>query len=211
MSRVFHTLNCFDFIPEVCHAGASTLILCKKGETMNTESNHQTLMKKYATSEVMAKLGNIKTSNGFTVFDAVRSGKENPDSSVGVYAGNEESYSLFASLFNPIIQEYHDYDVAGQHKTDLNPEHLTADSLDSEGRHIVSTRIRVGRNLKGFAFAPAISRQDRRLVESKIVTALNNLTGDLKGSYYPLENMDEETRVKLVADHFLFKKGDRFL
>merc|ERR1719410_204868 len=34
---------------------------------------------------------------------------------------------------------------------------------------------------------------------------------DLKGKYYPLKGMDEETRKKLVEDHFLFKKGDRFL
>merc|ERR1711992_63842 len=34
---------------------------------------------------------------------------------------------------------------------------------------------------------------------------------DLKGQYHPLTNMDEETRQQLVDDHFLFKKGDRFL
>merc|ERR1719445_703631 len=34
---------------------------------------------------------------------------------------------------------------------------------------------------------------------------------DLKGKYYPLDGMDEETREQLVADHFMFKKGDRFL
>merc|ERR1719410_796529 len=34
---------------------------------------------------------------------------------------------------------------------------------------------------------------------------------DLKGKYYPLNNMDEATRKQLVDDHFLFKKGDRFL
>merc|ERR1712154_380773 len=34
---------------------------------------------------------------------------------------------------------------------------------------------------------------------------------DLKGKYYPLSGMDEKTRQQLVDDHFLFKKGDRFL
>lgn len=38
-----------------------------------------------------------------------------------------------------------------------------------------------------------------------------SLTGDLAGTYYPLSGMSEETRNKLVEDHFLFKKGDRFL
>merc|ERR1719225_1501928 len=34
---------------------------------------------------------------------------------------------------------------------------------------------------------------------------------DLKGKYYPLDNMKEKMRKQLVDDHFLFKKGDRFL
>merc|ERR1711997_1011965 len=34
---------------------------------------------------------------------------------------------------------------------------------------------------------------------------------DLKGKYYPLKGMKEKTRKKLVEDHFLFKRGDRFL
>lgn len=38
-----------------------------------------------------------------------------------------------------------------------------------------------------------------------------SLTGDLAGDYYPLEGMSEDVRQRLVADHFLFKKGDRFL
>ena len=42
-----------------------------------------------------------------------------------------------------------------------------------------------------------------------MASALSKLDGDLAGTYYPLEGMDEETRQKLVDDHFLFKKGDR--
>lgn len=178
---------------------------------MNTKPTRQSLMQKYATPEVMATLASVKTLNGFTATDAVRSGTENPDSSVGAYAGDEESYSSLSPLFEPIISEYHNYDTKGRHKTDLDPKNLVADALDPEGKYIVSTRIRVGRNLKGHAFAPAILREDRQVVEAKIVEALKGLEGDLAGTYYPLATMDEETRLKLVVDHFLFKKGDRFL
>ena len=45
----------------------------------------------------------------------------------------------------------------------------------------------------------------------QIVGVLTSLTGDLAGKYYPLSGMSEETREQLVNDHFLFKKGDRFL
>jgi creatine kinase/arginine kinase len=45
----------------------------------------------------------------------------------------------------------------------------------------------------------------------KVVKACETFEGDLKGSFFPLEGMDEETSKKLIDDHFLFKKGDRFL
>jgi arginine kinase len=44
-----------------------------------------------------------------------------------------------------------------------------------------------------------------------VVEALSNLDGDLAGTFYPLEGMSQEVSQKLIDDHFLFKKGDRFL
>ena len=49
-------------------------------------------------------------------------------------------------------------------------------------------------------------------LEQKIKAILESMKDeDLKGKYYPLKGMDEKTRKQLVEDHFLFKKGDRFL
>jgi creatine kinase/arginine kinase len=44
-----------------------------------------------------------------------------------------------------------------------------------------------------------------------ISDALKRLEGDLKGSYHPLENMDESVKREMIENHFLFKEGDRFL
>ena len=44
-----------------------------------------------------------------------------------------------------------------------------------------------------------------------MVNALSKLEGELSGTYYALHGMDEETRQQLVDDHFLFKKGDRYV
>ncbi len=41
--------------------------------------------------------------------------------------------------------------------------------------------------------------------------ALQSFTGDLAGTYYPLNSMTEAQRKQLIEDHFLFKEGDRFL
>ena len=37
------------------------------------------------------------------------------------------------------------------------------------------------------------------------------MPGNLAGTYYSLEDMDEKTRDLLIEYHFLFKQGDRFL
>merc|ERR1711951_212004 len=41
--------------------------------------------------------------------------------------------------------------------------------------------------------------------------AFAKMTGDLSGTYYPLQGMEEEVRQKLVGDHFLFVSGDKNL
>ena len=97
------------------------------------------------------------------------------------------------------------------HVGDFDPAHLHIKDPDPEGRYILSTRIRVGRNLEGYPLGAAISRQMRDEVARRIVAVLERLEGDLAGHYYPLAGMSEEDRASLVADHFLFKAGDRFL
>lgn len=171
------------------------------------------LLTKYLTPELKALLQDRKTPNGVTLESLSRSGMLNPEAKIGVYAGDTESYrtEFFGPLFDPIIAEYHNFDEAGVHVSDLDPTHLhgVEESLDPNGTMIISTRIRVARNLAGFAFTPAISREDRMVVEQKMVSALNSLTGDLKGTYYPLSGMDEETRKRLVEEHFLFRDDDK--
>merc|ERR1719163_1419875 len=46
---------------------------------------------------------------------------------------------------------------------------------------------------------------------NKVVEACGKFEGDLQGKFYPLEGMSKEDQDQLIADHFLFKEGDRFL
>ena len=70
---------------------------------------------------------------------------------------------------------------------------------------IVSTRIRVGRNLADFPLGPALTKAQRLEVMTKVTKALETFEGDLAGKFYPLQGMDKETQKKLIEDHFLFK------
>ncbi len=168
-------------------------------------------LSKHLTKEVFEALKDKKTSNGFTLQQAINSGVLNLDSGIGVYAGDEESYELFAPLFDPIIEEYHGFCKNDKHKSNLNPDDLNAPNPDVDGEFIVSTRIRVGRNVADLPLGPAISKEQRNAIEKQVSGVLNSLSGKLSGTYYPLDGMSKADSAQLIADHFLFKAGDRFL
>lgn len=168
-------------------------------------------MCKYLTPEIYSELKDKQTAYGFTLDRAIKSGILNPDSSIGAYAGDEESYRLFSSLFDPVIDEYHGFGKDDKHISDLDIEHLCIEHPDPEDKFILSTRIRVGRNLTNMPLGSAITKEQRDSVESQVIEALSLLDGELEGDYYPLLNMPKETQDRLISDHFLFKEGDRFL
>jgi len=80
-----------------------------------------------------------------------------------------------------------------------------------EDRMINSTRIRVARNLADYPLGTAVTAQQRREIETKVTTALASFEGELKGKYYSLGSMTDSERKQLIADHFLFKGGDKYL
>ena len=113
---------------------------------------------------------------------------------------------------DPIIEQYHGHKKGDKHVSDMDHNKLKCPPFPEEdAKMIVSTRIRVGRNLADFPLGPGASREQRNEVEKKVVEACNNFQGELAGKYYSLGNMSEADRQQLVADHFLFKQGDRFL
>ena len=82
---------------------------------------------------------------------------------------------------------------------------------ESDAKMIKSTRIRVGRNLADYPLGPGLTKQQRDEIEQKVTKALSSFEGELQGKYYALSDLSEEDRKQLIADHFLFKEGDRFL
>ena len=175
------------------------------------KSENKSLLKKYLTKDVFDKVVHNKTDLGYTLPQAINSGIVNPDSNIGVYAGDKESYETFSELFNPIIKDYHGFNKSNKHISNLNIEDLNIENPDVNGEYIISTRIRVGRNIDGFPLGSMISDKERSNVTNTIKSALNKLTGNLTGNYFALNNMPESKRIEMIKDHFLFKQGDRFL
>ena len=165
-------------------------------------------MKKYLSQKVFKALKHQKTDSGFTLAKAINSGLKNPDSAIGIYAGDAQSYKTFSLIFDPVISEYHKGEKTLKHKSDLTQIELAC--LDPENKYIQSTRIRVARNIKGFGFPCYMTLFERRELEKKSISALGSLTGNLKGNYYSLERDNKEKLSQLKTKNLGFQKGDRF-
>ena len=172
-------------------------------------NNSTSMLSKHLTLEIFEALKNKTTQNGFTLEQVINSGLVNSDSEIGVYAGDTESYEVFSPLFDKIIEDYHGFSRADKHTSNLNANDLHIKKLDEN--YVLSTRIRVGRNLQDFPLGAGISKEQRNEVEHLVSTSLLGLENELAGEYFPLNGMSKDVQDKLIKDHFLFKEGDRFL
>ncbi|CAH1797013.1 unnamed protein product [Owenia fusiformis] len=172
-------------------------------------SQHNNTMAKCLTPAIYAKLRDKATPNGWTLDQCIQTGVDNPGhpfiKTVGIVAGDEESYDTFADLFDPIIEDRHGGYTKDQiHPTDLDASKIRGGNFDE--KYVLSSRVRTGRCIRGLSLPPATSRAERREVERVCIDALGSLDGQFKGQYYSLSNMTDEEQEKLINDHFLFDK-----
>uniref|UniRef100_A0A1A9ZF26 Acireductone dioxygenase n=1 Tax=Glossina pallidipes TaxID=7398 RepID=A0A1A9ZF26_GLOPL len=192
---------------------AAVLTKLEEGFAKLAASDSKSLLKKYLTKEIFDNLKEKKTPTfGSTLLDCIQSGLENHDSGVGIYAPDAEAYTVFADLFDPVIEDYH----GGFKKTDKHPPREFGDvncfsNLDPNNEFIISTRVRCGRSLQGYPFNPCLTEAQYKEMEEKVSSTLSGLEGELKGKFYPLTGMEKAVQQQLIDDHFLFKEGDRFL
>lgn len=185
--------------------------LTDKGEFPVFPPGCRSLLCRHLTPVIFDQLKGRSTANGYSFKQLINSGAVNPDSAIGVYAGDAASYVTFAALLDPIIEEYHGFTKYQQHSSNFSIDDLIAPNPDPTGEYIISTRIRVARNLANYPFGALINDRQRKEVEHQVATVLNELPGKLSGQYFSLQTLSEAQRSQLVADHFLFKAGDRFL
>ena len=78
-------------------------------------------------------------------------------------------------------------------------------NLDPEGKYVVSTRVRVARNLKELPLNPTMTKEHYLTLEQKVRAVVEKFTGDMAGDYYSLATMDQKKKEQLVADHYMYK------
>ena len=69
----------------------------------------------------------------------MQSGIDNQDSGVGLYAGDEETYTMYAPLFDKQIEAYHGHKPSDKHISDMDATKVHGNP-DPEGKYVVSTR-----------------------------------------------------------------------
>merc|ERR1719265_531837 len=102
---------------------------------------------------------------------------------------------------------------------DLNQ--LSNTDIDPQCKYVLTTRVRTGRSVRNFRLPPCLGFQERRDLEALVVKGLLNMSGDLKGDYYPLHGsrsyaakpngMSEEKEGELRKMGNLFQEPDSTL
>ncbi|XP_013099601.2 arginine kinase [Stomoxys calcitrans] len=180
------------------------------------EEKASSLLRKYLTSEILEEYKGVLTAPPIeaSLLDCVQSGFNHHDSSCGLYAANPECYDIYTKLFDPVIRDYH-----GQLDNDKEEIHPAADfgnmdeieNLDPERKYILSTRIRIARNIEGYPYFAKLSEQQFNEIEEKVREAAEAFDGELLGAYYSLKDIASDTQSEMVARHILFKRGDVYL
>ena len=127
------------------------------------------LARKHLTKAYWLKARDLRSRSGCTLQDMLRSGVENSDSEIGVYAGDADCYEVFSGFLDPLLADYHGLDKELFHVTSAA---LEVGDLNLKSNEILSTRIRVARNLQGHPFTPRISRRQRSHLEVVVSRAL---------------------------------------
>lgn len=193
-------------------------------------------LKRYLTPEIYKELKDKTTQSGVTLEDLIRSGVSlpwgaRPPRGCGIYAGDAESYQVFAKLLVPILEDYHHFRMVPRRSnvttvtprgrpnpllrrqvTNLNPNYVLQQQLDPDGQYVLHTRMRVARSIKGFRFAPVISREERRKLEEIVRECVVDWQDDTEigGSYIRLMDMSNEEHADLIQRHILFHDPDEY-
>jgi len=185
----------------------------KKLTEYQNSGDKLSLMAQAMTPEIFDKYKNMTTASAkWTIARAMNTGTCYPTSFVGCHAGDMESYHLYSDLYTPVIENYHvGYKLDGtmNHITDMDVSKIEIDLTQAAKDKIISTRIRVARNLAFFPLNPGNTRETREEIAALMQKVFDTLEEDLAGTFYLHTSMTPEQTKQLVDDHFLFRGKDK--
>lgn len=182
-------------------------------------ASHTSLCAKFCTPEIWEKYKDQKSSGkaGWTMARAINTGVMYPHSFVGCHAGDRESYDDFSEFFYPVIEAYHKgfsmekgSDLQGSASERMDPAKISVELSDSAQSKIISTRIRVARNLAMFPLNPGGTKESREEITALMQKVYDGLAGtDLAGEFFLHTKMSDAQRQALIDGHQLFRGKDK--
>ena len=158
---------------------------------------------------------------GVSLAKCIKPGIDNPShpfikKTCGLFAGDEESYTTFKDIFDAVTSARHGgYPADGVHVTDMDVSKLSDTRIDPTGKYVLTTRCRTGRSIRGFRLPSACRFEERRQLESIMITGLEALEGEFKGNYFGLygsqstdKAMSKTKQVELRSRGNLFQEPD---
>jgi len=181
-------------------------------------AKHTCLAAKFCTPAIWEKYKNTKSSGPakWTMARAINTGVMYPHSFVGCHAGDRESYDEFSDFFYPVIEAYHKgfsmevgSKLAGTASERMDPERIRVQLSASAQSKIVSTRIRIARNLSMFPLNPGGTKESREQIAAMMQGVYDGLAGtELGGQFFLHSTMSDEQRQALIDGHQLFRGCD---
>merc|ERR550514_1187193 len=112
--------------------------------------------------QIYQNLKDKRTANGVGLADCMKTGVDNPGhphiKTVGLVAGDEDSYEVFKELFDPVTVARQKYDHTKViQPTNMDISQLSKTDIDPAGKYVLTTRVRTGRSVRGFNLPPSIS------------------------------------------------------
>ena len=171
--------------------------------------SHFNLMSRHLTPPIYHRLSQVKTASGFTIDQAIQTGVDNPGDpfnlTIGCVAGDEDSYSTFAELFDKVIYSANNgYAIERVHCSDFDPITITDGYFDPN--YVLSCQVMAARSIKGFSLLPHCTTDERRTVEGIVKECVANMPHPYKGCYYSLSSITPEDHGYLSSRNFLFCK-----
>jgi creatine kinase/arginine kinase len=160
--------------------------------------------------EKQAELQAKKTQDGVTLEKMLKSGVEQRDSSIGCYAGDAESYSLFAPMFEGVIADYHHVPASFTQTKDFDVSALPA-FAPGVAKNVASTRVRVARSLSNYPFESSMTRKQRQALEKEVLDTIAAVFKgtEFEGTYYSATKITPEQKDDLIKRHLMFKDSDK--
>jgi len=185
-----HTSTVFALLPGLGETATAGFPMTACPALMPDLRQNQTLLADVLrrNMSVYDMLRHKKTSRGVTFAQCIKPGIDNGASNaIGLFAGDEECYTVFKCLFDRVIAAQHPLHQPGLNYRAASAPQLLQMSVDSSGTYAKTVSVSCSRNISGFRFPPACDRQERREIEDLLNAAFATIRQtELAGDYFPL-------------------------